>query len=65
MNPDISFFQQKATLVRRRNLKMLAQAKLGHTGGDLSVADILTVLVFGVLNIHPESPADPNRDRLI
>lgn len=44
---------------------MLTRARLGHTGGDLSVADILTTLYFHILSIDPHHPHDPNRDRLV
>jgi transketolase len=54
-----------ANIIRRRNLKMLTRARLGHTGGDLSVADILTTLYFHILNIDPQHPHEPNRDRLV
>jgi transketolase len=57
--------QEKANAIRRQNLKMLTRAKLGHIGGDLSVADILAALYFGVLVVDPKNPGDPNRDRLI
>ena len=54
-----------ANKIRRRNLRMLTRARLGHTGGDLSVTDILATLYFAVLNIDPQNPRDPLRDRLI
>ena len=38
---------------------------LGHIGGDLSAHDILATLYFGVLNVDPERPDDPERDRFI
>ncbi|RPJ48603.1 MAG: transketolase [Chloroflexi bacterium] len=62
---DPVHIQKIASRIRRRNLKMLTRAQLGHPGGDLSVTDILAVLYFGVLNIDPQNPADPNRDRLV
>ena len=37
----------------------------GHWGGSSSVADILTYLYFERMNIRPEEPDWPNRDRLI
>ncbi len=40
-------------------------ARMGHIGGDFSVADILTTLFFGVLRLDPTDPAWPDRDRLI
>src|SRR3972149_3531035 len=55
----------RANAIRGQNLRMLTRARLGHTGGDLSVTDILTVLYFAVLNIDPQQPAWAERDRLI
>ena len=40
-------------------------AKSGHPGGSLSCADILTYLYFKEMNIDPENPDDPNRDRFV
>ncbi|MFG3595338.1 transketolase [Bradyrhizobium sp. RDI18] len=44
---------------------MVYRAKQGHPGGDMSVADILATLYFGVLRLDPASPNDPKRDRFI
>ncbi|MBI5301065.1 MAG: transketolase [Chloroflexi bacterium] len=55
----------RANAIRHRNLIMLNRAGLGHTGGDLSAADILTTLYFSILNIDPKAPAKPDRDRFI
>jgi transketolase len=57
--------EEKAAAVRRRTLRMLARAGIGHPGGDLSVTDLLVTLYFAVLRIDPQHPGDPNRDRLI
>lgn len=65
MSDDPLFLKEKANQIRRRNLKMLTKGQLGHTGGDLSVTDILTTLFFGVLNVDPQRPDWPERDRLI
>jgi transketolase len=54
-----------AKAVRREIVKMIDAARAGHIGGDLSVTDILTTLVFGVIETDPANPDDPNRDRLI
>jgi len=62
-DPKLLF--EKSYEIRRHNMKTIVMARLGHTGGDLSVTDILTTLYFGVLNIDPENPTDPERDRLI
>ena len=44
---------------------MVFEARQGHPGGDMSVADILATLYFGVLRVDPTAPHAPNRDRLI
>jgi transketolase len=44
---------------------MVHAARLGHPGGDLSAADILTALYFGILRIDPANPAWPERDRFV
>ncbi|MBP3782063.1 MAG: transketolase, partial [Butyrivibrio sp.] len=37
----------------------------GHPGGSLSAADIFTYLYFEEMNINPEKPDDPDRDRFV
>ncbi len=40
-------------------------AKSGHPGGSLSIAEILTYLYFKEMNVDPENPKDPKRDRFV
>lgn len=40
-------------------------AKSGHPGGSLSAADILTYLYFEEMDVDPQNPDDPKRDRLV
>jgi transketolase len=54
-----------ARSVRRRSLRMVHSARLGHPGGDLSAADILAALFLGVLRGDPKNPSRPDRDRFI
>jgi transketolase len=54
-----------ARAVRRADLQMINRAKLGHIGGDFSVADILATLYGAVLSIDPANPGDPERDRFV
>ncbi len=61
----VADLQAKARLARRETVKAIAHAKGGHLGGPLSAMDILTVLYFRVLNIRPEQPDWPDRDRFI
>jgi len=54
-----------ANRIRRRDLRAVFEAGAGHIGGEMSVTDLLTALYFNVLNVNPEKPLDPNRDRLV
>jgi transketolase len=54
-----------ARAIRRRSLEMVHAAGLGHIGGDLSAADIVTVLVLGVIGVDPSCPTTPDRDRFV
>lgn len=36
-----------------------------HLGPAFSIADIVTALYFGVMNVDPQNPKDPHRDRFI
>jgi transketolase len=65
MVTDPVVLQQHANHIRRRDLEIIHKAGLGHAGGDLSSADILTTLYFSVLRIDPANPQDPQRDRFI
>lgn len=55
----------KAVKVRRTALEAIEAAHSGHVGGSFSVADILTVLYWEKMNINPEQPKDPDRDRFV
>ena len=63
--PGTAELEATARLLRRETVKAIAHAKGGHLGGPLSAADILTALYFRVLNIRPDQPGWPDRDRFI
>jgi transketolase len=54
-----------ATNVRKNALTAVFCANSGHPGGSLSVADILTVLYFEIMNIDPKNPKWEDRDRFV
>ena len=54
-----------AANVRKDALTAVHAAASGHPGGSLSIADVLTILYFEVMNINPENPKDPDRDRFV
>lgn len=56
----------QANRIRFSAMTMTHHSGLGHTGGDLSSADILATLYFGqVLRLDPSQPDWPQRDRFI
>lgn len=57
--------QIMACHVRMGVIKGVFNAKSGHPGGSLSIADILTYLYFNHMNIDPKNPKDENRDRFV
>jgi transketolase len=55
-----------ANKIRLSAMTMTHHSGLGHTGGDLSAADILAVLYGGnVLRVDPANPQWPQRDRFV
>lgn len=60
--PDIKELKKKAIEIRKDILKMLTLAGSGHTGGSLSIVDILVVLYYYVLKIDPKNPKWKERD---
>ncbi len=62
---EIERLKEKAKVIRCDIVKTISNAKVGHPGGSLSIADILTVLYFHTLNIDPKNPDWVKRDRLV
>ncbi len=62
---EIQELEKKARKIREDIIEEVYSAKSGHPGGSLSVADILTVLYFREMNIHPENPDWEDRDRFV
>lgn len=46
-------------------MQMVTRAKASHIGGALSIADIVAVLYGQVLQVSPDQPSLPSRDRFI
>jgi transketolase len=62
---DAPGIEERAREIRRLIIQMNSHAGQGHTGADLSEADILATLFFRVLRYRPEDPRDPTRDRFV
>ncbi len=54
-----------ANKIRQGIVTGVFNAKSGHPGGSLSAADIFTYLYFQEMNIDPDRPKDPDRDRFV
>lgn len=57
--------EKMAVEVRKGILTGVYHAKSGHPGGSLSAAELFTYLYFEELNIDPNNPKDPDRDRFV
>lgn len=54
-----------ANRVRKNALTAVYSAQSGHPGGSLSIADVLTLLFFDVMNVDPKNPKMEDRDRFV
>ena len=54
-----------ANEVRKGIITSVHSAKAGHPGGSLSAAEIYTYLYFEEMNVDPQNPDDPKRDRFV
>jgi len=61
----LASLKSKANTLRQDIVKMVAEANSGHPGGSLSAADIVTVLYFHEMELDPNDPENPNRDRFV
>jgi transketolase len=61
----LKYLEDKAKNIRRAIIEMLVEAQSGHTAGALGMADIFTVLYFGILNQDVNKPDWLERDRVI
>lgn len=60
------WLSEKANWIRLSAMTMTHHSRLGHTGGDLSSADILATLYLGgLLRLSPDKPHWPLRDRFV
>lgn len=57
--------QITAAKIRMGIIEGVYNAKSGHPGGSLSIADVLAYLYFKEMNINPENPKWEDRDRMV
>ena len=61
----IEEIEEKARQIRYYTLECIESVGMGHLGGSLSIADILAVLYFDVMDVTPKDPKRQDRDRLV
>jgi len=63
---NVKVLEKKANELRIDLIKMLANAKSGHTGGPMGTADIFAALYFGgLMKYNPRNPGWEGRDYFI
>jgi transketolase len=65
VKPDVKELRKKTVEIRKDILNMLAEAGSGHTGGSLSIVEILVSLYYYKMKHNPKDPQWKDRDRFI
>ena len=65
MSHDIAMLEERARRCRVEIVRMVHRAQAGHPGGSLSEIDLLVGLYGTVLNVRPDEPSWPGRDRFV
>lgn len=61
---EIQGLKNKAKNLRIDIIKMITKANSGHTGGSLSVIDLLTLLFFKEMKVNLAQPQDKERAQI-
>ncbi|MEK7626048.1 MAG: transketolase [Patescibacteria group bacterium] len=61
----IEQLEKKANEIRVDIIKMLEEAKSGHSAGPLGLSDIFTALYFDIMHYDPKNPQLADRDILL
>ena len=62
---DLEKLREHARNIRMNIIREVSNAQSGHPGGSLSLADILTVLYFEVMDINKDNAGSLERDRFV
>lgn len=64
-NKKIAELYQKAGEIRKLTVQTIGTLGVGHLGGAVSLCEVLAALYFDIMNLDPEDPRMPGRDRLV
>jgi len=59
------YLENKAKRIRYLTIECIASLGVGHVGGALSIAEVLSVLYSGAMHVDPKNPKMEGRDRLV
>ncbi len=62
---ELAVLSEIARQIRILIIQMIGRSASGHPGGSLSAVEILTWLYFREMNIDPQNPGLPDRDRFV
>ena len=62
-NTPVEELREKARMIRREVVRLTDICGSGHYGSAFSIAELLSVLYYQLLNIRPREPDWPDRDR--
>ncbi len=62
---DASYLKAKARDVRAKTIIAIGKLGVGHIGGAMSIADVLTILYYRHMRIDVNNPKKPDRDKLV
>lgn len=62
---EVRYLRGVAKQLRVDILKMITRAESGHTGGSLSIADVMALLYFHEMHVNPAESDMEDRDRLV
>jgi transketolase len=62
---ELADLSEIARQIRIMIIQMIGRSVSGHPGGSLSAVEILTWLYFREMNIDPQNPGLPGRDRFV
>lgn len=57
--------KERAKQLRMDTMRCIGSIGTGHIGGCLSIIEVLTLLYFKHMNVDPNNPQKPDRDRLV
>jgi transketolase len=63
--PETRHLELHAAEIRLNLMRMIVGKAKGHSGGALSMVEILTALYFAVMRLDPKDPHHPERDRFL